>query len=192
MLYRSMVIDELKRPSSIPQCPVAFSYFEHKDQDCQTPKHVISSILRQIVASMPEIPSCVSDAYEQLHNSGASLPLHVLEKMSLDIIGSTDRTYILIDALDECVEPKHKGTFLQFISRLSRLQAARVFVTSRENCQDIDHALRTYPQITIRAHDYDLSSYMYREMDHAGIEDLVDNTFATKIIETIIKMAQGM
>jgi hypothetical protein len=80
-----MIIDELRSSFSSPESPVAFFYFDYQDQDHQTPSSILSSILRQIVAMMPEIPKCMSDAHEKLNSSGVSLPLHELEKLMFDI-----------------------------------------------------------------------------------------------------------
>jgi hypothetical protein len=58
-----MIIDELKSSASSFETPVAFYYFDYRDQDHQMPNSILSSILGQIVATMPEIPKCVTDAY---------------------------------------------------------------------------------------------------------------------------------
>lgn len=134
----------------------------------------------------------MTDAYEKLHDSGVSLPLHELEKVMLDIARSIERTYIIFDALDECDESKYRRTFLQFIDRLKQIQTVRLFLTSRQYPQDINAAFHTHPQIAVQAQDSDLRRYMYQELDHAGVDDIVDEIFATKIVETIINRAQGM
>lgn len=144
------------------------------------------------MAAMPDIPNSVTDAYEKLHGSGVSLPLHELEKLMLDITRRIQRTYIIIDALDECDESKYRRTFLQFIDRLKQIQTVRLFVTSRQYPQDIYAAFHTYTQIEIQAHDSDLRRYMYQELARAGVDDIVDDIFATKIVETVINRAQGM
>jgi hypothetical protein len=66
---RTMIIDELKTSFCRPESPVAFFYFDYQDQDHQMPSRILSSILRQIMETMLEIPKCVTDAYEKLHGS---------------------------------------------------------------------------------------------------------------------------
>jgi hypothetical protein len=144
------------------------------------------------VAMMPQIPKCVIDAYENVNCSGSFLPLDELEKMTLDVARSIHRPYIIIDALDECDELRHRRTILQFIDRLKQIETIRLLVTSRQHIHDINAAFHNHPQITIQAHDFDLRCYMYQELDHAGVDDIIDNIFATKIVETIIDKAQGM
>ncbi|KFY15118.1 hypothetical protein V492_02220 [Pseudogymnoascus sp. VKM F-4246] len=192
MVNRSMVIDDLRNLFLSYGFPVAFLYFDYQDQDQQTSINLLSSILRQIVAVMPEIPKPVADAYEKSQRSESYLLIHELEKMILETVETIPRVYIIIDALDECEESRCRRPFLQFISNLSKAQAVRLFVTSRQSYHDINTFFSAYPQIEIQAHDYDLRRYIYQELDHAAIDDIIDEDFATKIIETVLTKAQGM
>ncbi|KFY45951.1 hypothetical protein V495_02719 [Pseudogymnoascus sp. VKM F-4514 (FW-929)] len=188
----SIVIDDLKNSFSSYGFPVSFLYFDYRYQDQQTPYSMLLSMLRQIVAAMPEIPKSVAEAYEKSQISGSHLLIHELENMVLETVEMIPRAYIVIDALDESDESTCRRSFLQFISRLSQIQAVRLFVTSRECYYDINKFFSTYPQIEIQAHDYDLRRYMYQEIDRAARDDEVDKDFASKIVETVLTRAQGM
>jgi hypothetical protein len=41
-----MIIDELKGSVSSPESPVAFFYFDYRDQDRQTPTSLLLSLLK--------------------------------------------------------------------------------------------------------------------------------------------------
>lgn len=187
-----MVIDQLKNSYPIPRPPVAFFYFDYQDEDQQTLTTVLSSLLKQIVATMLDFPKSISDAYEKYQNSGACLSLDEIEELMLDTLKSMDQTTIIIDALDECEKSRHRRTFLLFLQRLKQIPNVRLFVTSRQNFQDITEAFNAYPQIIISAHDSDLQCYMRQEMQLAGVDDIVDDVFANEIIERVITKAQGM
>lgn len=187
---RSMIIDELQNSSSMSGCPVAFFYFDYRDQEHQTSNYVLSSILRQIVATMPEIPKCVIDACDKEASAG-SLSLPELEGLILEIVATLNRTYVVIDALDECDE-RYRRTFLQCIDRLKQCQTIRLLITSRQYPKDIYAYLHTYPEVEIQAHDSDLRSYMYQELEHADIYDVIDDDFGAEIVETLTRRAQGM
>ncbi|KFY41936.1 hypothetical protein V494_02702 [Pseudogymnoascus sp. VKM F-4513 (FW-928)] len=174
MVNRSTVIDDLRNLFLSYGFPVAFLYFDYQDQDRQTLLNLLSSILRQIVAVMPEIPKPVADAYEKSQRSGSYLLIHELEKMILETVETIPRVYIVIDALDECEESRCRRPFLQFISNLSKAHAVRLFVTSRQSSR------------------YDLKQYIYQELDRAAIDDIIDEEFTTKIVETVLTRAQGM
>jgi hypothetical protein len=187
-----MIIDELKSLFAGHESPVAFFYFDYQEQDNRTPSNILSSLLRQIVSTIPEIPKCIVDAYDKLHVSGGSLPLHELERLMLDVTESISRTYIVIDALDECNNPRCRKDFLQIISRLKQSHTIRLLVTSRQYYQDISKFFSADPQIEILAHDSDIRRYMYQELENAAIGDIVDDVFSTKIVETVLNRAQGM
>lgn len=119
ILSSSMVID-FKYSLAHSKTPIAFFYFNCRDQDRQTPTTFLSSILRQTVAAIPKIPSCVSDRYDKNRASSVSLPLHELEKMILEIASSICHTYLIVDALDECEELAHRRPILQLLTRLGQ------------------------------------------------------------------------
>ena len=187
------MIDELQSSLAKEECSLAFWYFDYQDQDNQTPRNMISAILRQVAATISQIPKTLVDAHKKFHDS--SLPMHELQNLLIDIIkthGDTHRTYIIIDALDECDELSHRRVVLDFIQRLKEILGVRIFVTSRQRPHDINVVFQAYPQIEIEARESDLMRYMYQEIRGANVEDFVDEKFAKEIVDTIIKKAQGM
>jgi Cdc6-like AAA superfamily ATPase len=188
-----VVIDELKSFVSRPESSLAFFYFDYQDADQQTPNVVLSSLLNQIVNKMSVIPKCISDAFEKQRDSNASLlPLDELLEIILDVLKNLHQTTIIIDAIDECDSLRHRKPFLNLLQRLTQVPTVRLFVTSRQNFQDITEYLNTYPQIVISAQDYDLKCYMYQEIKLSGVDDIVDDEFANDIIEEVIFKAQGV
>lgn len=191
-MNRSIVIDELKSSLSNPEMPLAFFYFDHQDQNQQTINGTLSSLLRQLVETLPEIPKSVTDAYKRVQGSQYSLPLQELEKTIVEITEQAPRTYIIIDALDECDESGYRRAFMRFLDHVKQKRAVRLFVTSRPYLQDIHAALHMHPQIVVRARSADLRAYMLQELNQAGVDDIADEILAMKIIDTIINRARGM
>ncbi|KAF3483408.1 uncharacterized protein GIQ15_02732 [Arthroderma uncinatum] len=188
----TIVIDEIMS-SVMDYEVVAFHYFDYQDRDFQSPTSVLSSVLRQILTMLPTIPQCVTDAYNKLGRASSSIPLHELEKMLLSITQDIRRAYIIIDALDECVEAANRKPLLLFLDQLSKHnQAVRLFVTSRPYPRDIHTAFQAQRQILVQAHESDLRRYLYREIDHADVQDIVNHKFASKIVGTLIDKAEGM
>jgi hypothetical protein len=187
-----MVIDRLKSSISSPESPIAFFYFDYRDQDHQTPTSLLLSILRQIVATVLETPKCVVDTYERGHTASDSLPLRELETMIFDVASSIRRLFVIIDALDECDESRHRRTVLQLLYRMKQVPNISLFVTSRQYPQDIKAAFHTHPQIAIHAHESDLRRYMHQQLERSNIDDIINREFASKLVETLINRAQGM
>jgi hypothetical protein len=187
---RSMVIDYFR--DSKTGISVAFFYFDYQDEGRQSPAFVLSCILRQLVATLSEIPQSISDAYEKHKKSGTFCSLEELEQLMKDVLKIIDQSVIIIDALDECDKSRHRKPFLQILRRLQQIPNLRVFVTSRQNFQDIMVAFDSHPQIAITAHSFDLQRYMRQEMELAGLDEIVDDSFANTIINAVIAKAQGM
>jgi len=188
-LHRSVIIDELKKSDSIDKIPIAFYYFDYRDKDCQTPNNVFSSILRQLVSALPEIPKRVIEAHKKSLNSSIS----ELDKMLLEVIRNCDLVFIVVDALDECEEPRFRREFLLFLERLKDIKTARILVTSRPHVSDIKEILCDYPQIkSIQADDHDLRLYIRHEFDYACLRNIVDTDSINDIVEILVTKAQGM
>lgn len=190
-LSRSMVIDDFKQSTEMDysRVPIAFFYFDYREQDRQTPMSFLSSILRQIVEKITDIPSCVGDRYDKAGGSGGSLPLHELEKMILDIASSISQAYLIVDALDECDELVHRRPILQLLARLGQIPNLRLFITSRQYPQDIQTVFQTCPQVAVHAHEEDLRHYMHQQLDGT---DVVQHSFASKLVDTLVEKAKGM
>jgi archaellum biogenesis ATPase FlaH len=141
---------------------------------------------------LSEIPQSISDAYQKHKKSGTFCSLEELEQLIKDVVKSVDQSIIIIDALDECEKSRHRKPFLQILQRLQQIPNLSIFVTSRQNFQDIVVAFNSHPQIEITAHDFDLERYMRQDMELAGLEEIVDDSFADTIINAVIAKAQGM
>jgi hypothetical protein len=141
---------------------------------------------------MPDLPKPISDAYEKNLSSGSLLSLEELEGLMQGVVKGLHQAIIVIDALDECDKSRHRKPFLLLLQRLQRISNIRLFVTSRQNFQDITDVFNEYSQVTITAHSFDLKRYILQEMEIAGVAEIVDDTFANEMIRTVVAKAQGM
>lgn len=171
---------------------VAYWYFNYQETDLQSPVTVLSSILRQILESLPTLPRTILDAYQQHLKLRKEVTLQTLIQLCADVIGCTMRSYVIIDALDECENARHRSDLLVALRRLSQLPNGRVLVTSREHQSDVSSDLKAATQITIRAHESDLRRYLHEELKHAESMDVISESFAAIIAERIIQKADGM
>jgi hypothetical protein len=141
---------------------------------------------------MSDIPKSISGAYEKHRNTGTLLSMEELEQLMQDVLKNLHQAVITIDALDECDKSRHRKPFLLLLQRLQQIANLRLFVTSRQNFQDIMNAFNSYPQITITARNFDLQRYMRQEMELAGLDEIVGGTFANEMIRVVTTKAQGM
>lgn len=114
------------------------------------------------------------------------------KQMMAICLAETERTYFILDGLDECDLSKHRKAFLETLHDLAQLPQTRLLVTSRSHIQDIASSFHDIPQMTIVAHDEDLEEYMLKEMCTSHGSDDLDEELTTRIREQITKRANGM
>lgn len=183
----SLAIDELLKDSST----VAFFYFNYREADQQDPQTVISCLIRQVAATLDEIPPELIQMKLAKGDSGR-LNLEDCKQMMAICLAETDRTYLILDGLDEYDLSKHRKILLDTLHDLAELPQTRLLVTSRSHVQDIARSFDDIPQLTIVAHDEDLEGYMSEELCTALGSDDIDEELTTRIRAEITKRANGM
>ena len=107
-------------------------YFDFAARNEQSPVNMLGSLLRQLVSGQREIPEAIAREFrkEKMSIGGRGLQVSGILKM-LQIVTATRRTFICVDALDECV-PEHRIVVLDSLGQI--LQGApntRLFMTGR-------------------------------------------------------------
>jgi hypothetical protein len=111
-------------------------------------------------------------------------------------VRSYRKTYLLIDALDECTE--RNSTRQDFLSHLQVREAQwnlTILVTSRPHIRDVPNIFENIGQLEIRPMDKDLRLYIERRIQREPrLKRNVQNDRALKgiIVDTIMAKAQGM
>ena len=100
----SLVVDRLCDQATEQNAAVTCFYFDFAARKEQSVTNMLGSLLKQVVGGMPKIPKEISRAFQEqrmaIGGRGPRLPDIV--KM-LQTITSELRTFLCIDALDECV-----------------------------------------------------------------------------------------
>jgi len=184
-IMASLVIDHLLRNEHVADGPVTFIYCNYKRQNEQFVKHMLSSILRQIVDIQPTVPKPVQELYTS-HTTRRTTPLageirQALEAVSKDLQGLT----IVVDALDEC-ETRARQEFLSAVETLRLQCEVRLLATSRPLPPVQSHpTFLGKPTLEVKASDEDLEKYIrsraselhFRVMSRPNLlDDLVTRT----------------
>jgi Cdc6-like AAA superfamily ATPase len=184
-IMAALVIDHLLRSQHVADEPVTFIYCNYNRQSEQSAKHMLSSIIRQIIDIQPGVPKLVQDFYTS-HTTKKSTPSsheigHVLEAVSKDLRGLT----IIVDALDEC-DTRARQEFLSAVETLRLQCKVRLLATSRPLPPVQSHStFLNKPTLEVRASNEDLEKYIRsragelhsRVMSKPDLlEDLVTNT----------------
>ncbi|KAG2419366.1 hypothetical protein HFD88_004162 [Aspergillus terreus] len=150
------------------------------------------SLLRQLLDYTPNIPNKIVEAHNRLGGSECSISASTLEKIILQLIQSSPNMYVLIDALDECVDPSRRNSILGFLEQATCTPNIRLLLTSRPHVQEIRSAFPESHRIRVRASEADLKAYVSQEIRRARVDDIVDTALARRIRDTITHQADGM
>ena len=166
-MITSIIIDTLcKRFENDGSIGIAYLYCNFRQQQDQKPADLLASLLGQLVQGQPSVPKIVKNLYG-LHMVKRMRPsFDEISKVLQSTMASYSRTFIIIDALDECATSD--GTRGKFLSEIFKLQAktgASLFATSRF-IPDITEEFKGSPSLEIRANDEDVRRYLDGHMSH--------------------------
>ena len=97
---------------------IACFYFDFAARSEQSPVNMLGSLLRQFVSGHREIPEAISRDFrkEKMSIGGRGLQISGILKM-FRAITATRRTFICVDALDECL-PEHRMVVLESLGQM--------------------------------------------------------------------------
>lgn len=171
---------------------VAYIYCDYKDQSIQTASNLIAVLARQLVGHSEKLPKQLENMYTELekHRRRPSLP--DLRQLLTTLCNERARTYVIVDALDEC-EAMHERRYLLPLLESLPHGSTRLFVTSRLYNEDIRHVFTNVPQIPIAAPESDIQQFVQEQMsDRGGFIERTTPILRDQITDTICFRASGM
>ena len=131
----SLVIDKLcDEAGEDEDTTVTCFYFDFASRNEQSPVNMLGSLLRQLVSGLDGIPEAVIRSFRKQKKviGGRGLQVSGILKM-FQTITTTKRTFICVDALDECV-PEHRMVILESLEQIVQGSlGARIFLTGRSH-----------------------------------------------------------
>ena len=128
----SLVIDSLCDRAGGQDITVTCFYFDRTAQKEQSSTNVLGALLKQVVVGLEEVPREIAQAYEEHKRfiGGRRLQHTDIVKM-LQATTSKKRTFICIDALEECM-PGHRVKLLNSLNQiLQKVPGTKIFLTGR-------------------------------------------------------------
>ena len=184
----SLVIDNLCDQAKGQNVAVACFYFDFAAQKEQSSVSMLGALLKQVVSGLEEVPEEIAEAYEDqkkvLGGRGPRLPDIV--KM-LQTASSEKRTFICIDALDECVQG-HRVKLLDSLGQiLQKSPGTRIFVTGRPHIRpEIGRRLSgRVASVSISTKRDDIIRYLHSRLDEDAIPDAMDSSLEVDILKKI-------
>jgi hypothetical protein len=135
----STIIDHMSQHyAGDPSNRVAYFYFDFADNKKQTVANLLKSVVYQLIAIEEVIPESAASLYTKCN--GLQQPnIDELVGVVIAEVSRTGRTFVMIDALDECPKEERQLFFETFVQG-SLPSNLNVLITSRKE-PDIDAAL---------------------------------------------------
>ena len=183
-----MVIDNLCIQARGQNATVACFYFDFADQNEQSPASMLSSLLKQLVFGLEEIPEEILEAYEEGKKAigGQGLQVPNILKM-LQTTSSKRRMFICIDALDECATEDLAKLLDSLGQLLEQSPGTRIFVTGRPHIlPEIKRRLAGgVTSLSITPKRDDIVIYLRSRLAADPTRDASDNNLEADILEKI-------
>jgi hypothetical protein len=177
---------------------VIYYYFDFRDNSRQSHAGCLQSLLRQICSDRPKLPDNVVELYELCRASTPSTD-QILEAL-IDVLDNPHITYIVIDALDECIqngEQKERECMLEALETLvSSPSNCKIFVASRPEAdiraimKEMDDLVEIEVQASVI--DEDIRLYVRSELQKNRRLKGWDKSVKKEIEDSLMKNARGM
>ena len=184
----SLVVDTLAGLTRGQGAAIACFYFDFAARKEQSSASALGALLKQVVSGLEEIPGEIVEAYEDQKSvvGGGGPQLAAIIKM-LQNTASMKRTFLFIDALDECVA-RDRAKILDSLDQIIQCSpGTRIFVTGRSYIEaEVGRRLSgrvTAMRITPRRDD--VVSYIHRRLDEDTTPDAMDGNIKGDILKKI-------
>jgi len=182
------VVDTLCDWTRRQNAPVTCFYLDFAARNEQSATNVLGSLLKQMLSGTGRIPEEIWQALQEQRESvsGRRPQLVGIVKM-LQLITSSQRTYMCIDALDECTTAQRFRLFDSLKEILDKSPSARVFVTGRPHIRaEVANRLAgRVASVAIGPTRNDIVSYLRFRLSHDETPDAMDESLEADILTKI-------
>ena len=191
----SLVIDRLGYRTRGQGVTVASLYFDFAVKKEQTPTNMLGAVLKQVVSGLGDVPEEIVRAYEDHKrvNGGQGLQLANIVNR-LQYTASVKRTFICIDALDECMAKYRAGILDSLNQVLQSSPGTRMLVTGRPHIEaEVGKRLSgrgTVIRITPQRHD--ILSYLHHRLKQDVRPQAMNDKLKADVIKKICKDVSEM
>ena len=191
----SLVVDRLCDQETGQNTTVTCFYLDFAARKEQSATAILGSLLRQIVSGMEAIPEDISRAFQQQKKAigGRGPQLLDIVRM-LQAITSSQRTFVCIDALDECAAV-HRVKILDSLRQmLEKSPSTRIFITGRPHIRgEIEKSLGgKVISVSLCPNKEDIIRYLRVRLGEDETPDAMDESLVADILEKIPESVSEM
>jgi len=184
----SLVVDRLCDQISGEITAVSCFYLDFTARKEQSATNVLGCMLKQMVGGMERIPDEISKAFQQQKTTigGRRPQLANIVKM-LKCITSSRKTFMCLDALDECAGAERFRLLDSLKEILEHSPKTRIFVTGRPHIRaEFEICLvRLVTLVPVSSTRDDITRYLRFRLRHDETPDAMDESLKAEILEKI-------
>ena len=184
----SLVVDRLCNQMGGLHPAVTCFYFDFAAQKEQTATSMLGSILKQVISGTEAVPEDIWRALQAQKKvvSGRKPQLDDIVKI-LQLITSSQRTFMVIDALDESTAVQRFRLFDSVKKILAKSPGARIFVTGRPHiCPEIETRLAgRVTSVSLGPTREDIITFLHARLSEDETPDAMDSNLEAEILEKI-------
>ncbi|KAL4885962.1 ankyrin repeat-containing domain protein [Aspergillus karnatakaensis] len=193
-LTATLVEDLYQRYSSDSSVGLVYIYCNYHRHQEQTLYELLLSVLKQLAQRRHRIPAEVEEMYMEWEQQRTHPKLEDIAQAINATVACYTRTFIAVDALDECQTLNNcRSRFLTelFAYQLKSEGKVRLFATSRY-LADITERFAGMSSLEIRASPHDVTKYLRANMSKLPPFVYDDNDLQERITTSILEAIDGM
>lgn len=163
------------------------AFFDFRQNKTQNTQSLLLAMLRQLVEARPTVPPIVASLYAS-HSYQSSFPRfdEIVATFSA-VAQGFDRTFMIVDAVDECLDD-HTRSYLTYT--LSSLSVSLLF-TSRPD-PSVGKILENWTRLDLHPSQHDLRLYAEERFQLSRLAQTCEVESKQKILEQVVQKADGM
>ena len=184
----SLVVDRLCDLARRQNAAVSCFYFDFAARKEQSATSMLGSLVKQMVSGMERIPEEISRVFQEQKNTlGGCRPQLVDIVKMLQVIASSQPTFICIDALDECTGGERFRILDSLNEILEQSPGTRIFVTGRPHVwAEIESRLAgRVTSVSLTPTRGDITKYLRVRLGYDETPDAMDESLKSDILEEI-------
>jgi len=184
----SVVVDYLCGQAIKRDMAVACFYYDFASREAQSPTNLLGSLLKQLLSGLDSIPAEIRERFwaQQKALGGQRLQLPDIVKM-FPIVSSFQRTFICVDALDECI-PKYRLEVLYALGQILKGSLnTRIFMTGRSHVRGVvERELgERVICVSIKPRDEDIVAYLRARLGMDTTPEVMDSGLENDIMKSV-------
>ena len=191
----SLVVGWLCKQTRGQNAAVACFYIDFAAQKEQTATSMLGSLLKQIVSGTERIPDEIWQAIQDQKKavSGRKPQPGDIVKM-LQLITSSQHTFMCIDALDECAAVQRPRLFDMLKEIIEKSPGARISVTGRPHIRaEIETSLAgRVTSVSVGPNRDDIVRFLHARLCEDETPDAMNSSLEAEILEKIPGNVSGM